>query len=108
MKIKYKINKASFINEIRGLGDDEGPYCGWGRFIETDNQALKQFFNDYLFIEHENFGNGSSFCVGAYNDSADYYWNYNSTDSQLVKLFDTLIKDAISNANMYKNFGNKF
>lgn len=108
MKIKYKIKKEAFVSEVRGLGDDEGPYCGWGRFIETDNQKLKEFFNDYLFIEHENLGNGSSFCVGAYNDTADYYWDHDSTATQLVKLFDGLIKDAIANSGMYKGYNNQF
>ncbi|QPB09013.1 hypothetical protein CPT_Metamorpho_276 [Klebsiella phage Metamorpho] len=108
MKIKYKIKKKELHAELMSLGDDEGPYCGWGRFIETDNQNLINFFNEYLFIEHENFGNGSSFCVGAYNDTADYYWDYAQTPTAYGKLFDALIKDAINNEGMYTGYNNKF
>lgn len=108
MKIKYSILKKAMHQEMMSLGDDEGPYCGWGRFIKTDNQKLIDFFNEYLFIEHENFGNGSSFCVGAYPDTADYYWEYAQTPAQMAKCFDALIKDAIENTGMYKDYGNEF
>lgn len=108
MAIKFTIDKKAFHAELMSLGDDEGPYCGMGRFIKTDNQKLIQFFNEYLFIEHENFGNGSSFCVGAYNDTADYYWEYAQTPAAYEKLFKQLIKDAIKNEGMYKGYGNKF
>lgn len=107
-KIKYKIKKDDFFKEIMSLGDDEGAYCGWGRFIETDNQKLKEFFNEYLFIEHESFSNGSSFCIGRYSDVADYFWEYDLTKSQYVKLFDNLIKDAVANTGIYEGFDNEF
>lgn len=108
MTIKYKIKKKEFHAEIMGLGDDEGPYCGWGRFIDIDNKKLKDFFDEYLFIEHENFGNGSSFCVGAYSDTADYYWEYGDTAASYAKQLDKLIKDAINNEGMYKGYKNNF
>lgn len=108
MKIKYKIKKKEMHAEMMSLGDDEGPYCGWGRFIETDNQNLINFFNEYLFIEHENLGSGSSFCVSAHGDTADYYWDYAQTQTAYGKLFDALIKDAIKNEGMYKGYANEF
>ncbi|AUE22906.1 hypothetical protein FDI95_gp033 [Citrobacter phage CF1 ERZ-2017] len=107
MKIKYKIKKKEFHAEVMSLGDDEGSYCGWGRFIETDNQKLINFFNEYLFIEHENFG-GSALCIGRYSDVADYYWEYGQTPNNLAKCFDSIIKEAITNTGMYKGFGNEF
>ncbi|AHY25278.1 hypothetical protein PS2_027 [Serratia phage PS2] len=108
MSIKYTIDKAGLHAEIMSLGSDEGPYSGWGRFIKTSNQELKNFFDNYLFIEHENYGNGSCFCIGAYSDTADYYWEYAQTPAQYAKLFDALIKDAINNTEMYKGYNNKF
>lgn len=108
MKIKYKIKKKEMHAEMMSLGDDEGPYNGWGRFIETSNQKLIDFFNEYLCIEHENLGSGSSFCIGRYHDTADYYWEYAQTPTAYGKLFDGLIKDAIANTGMYEGFGNKF
>lgn len=108
MTIKYKIKKKEFHAELMSLGDDEGAYCGWGRFIETSNQKLIDFFNYYLFIEHENFGSGSSFCIGRYSDVADYYWEYAQTPTQLAKCFDKIIQEAITNTGMYEKFGNSF
>lgn len=107
-KIKYKIKKKEFHEEIMSFKDDEGAYCGWGRFIETDNKKLKKFFDEYLFIEHENFGTGSSFCIGRYSDVADYYWDYAQTTTAYAKLFKELIEMAIKNEGMYRGFGNDF
>lgn len=109
MKIKYKIKKKEFHAELMSLGDDEGAYCGWGRFIESDNQNLIQFFNEYLFIEHENYdGNSSAFCIGRYSDVADTYWEYAQTPASLAKCFKVLIEDAIKSEGIYEGFGNEF
>lgn len=108
MTIKYSINKSAFYAEIQSLGSDEGAYTGWGRFIKTTNQNLINFFNDYLAIEHEDLGNGSCFAVGAYSGEVYDYWAHNASKEILVRNFDTLIKEAISNTGMYKGFGNTF
>lgn len=108
MKIKYKIKKKEFHAELMSLGDDEGSYLGWGRFIETSNQKLIDFFNEYLCIAHENQGAGSYFCIGRYNDVADEFWKYAQTPTQLAKCFDKIIQEAITNTGMYKKFGNSF
>lgn len=109
MKIKYKIKKSELHAELMSLGDDEGAYCGWGRFIETGNQYLIDFFNHYLFIEHENYdGNSSAFCIGRYADVADTYWDYKQTPTSAAKLFKGLIEDAINNEGIYEGFDNVF
>ena len=106
--IKYKINKQAFYDELMSIGDDEGAYCGWGRFIQTDNKNLINFINNYLFIEHESFSNGSSFSVGRYSDVTDYYWDRDQTQASLAKCFDSIIKEAVNNTGMYLGFGNEF
>ncbi|QHJ79020.1 MAG: hypothetical protein [Caudoviricetes sp.] len=107
-KIKYKIKKKEFHDELTTLGNDEGSYSGWGRFIETDNKKLKEFFDEYLCIAHEDQGAGSYYCIGRYSDVADYFWDYAQTPTSYAKLFKELIEMAIKNEGMYKGFGNDF
>ncbi|QQK88202.1 hypothetical protein [Providencia phage PSTRCR_127] len=115
--IKYTIFKDDFYEMLLSLGDDEGYYSGWGRFVKTNNQKLINFLNDYLLIEHENIPgqcyaveNMSDRCyaISAHWDESSDFWLYGQSQKYYVEKFNDVIKDAISNTGMYENFGNSF
>ncbi|UYM28678.1 hypothetical protein [Serratia phage vB_SspM_LC53] len=111
MTVKFTINKDAFYAELLSLRSDQGTWAGWGRFIKTNNQALIDFVDEFLFIEHENLNggpDGSAYAIGIYYDVTDDYWDYNLKKKDYCDLFTKLIKDAINNTGIYDHSNNNF
>ncbi|ARW57449.1 hypothetical protein [Kosakonia phage Kc304] len=111
MTVKFTIDKDAFYAELRSLRPDQGTWSGWGRFIKTNNQALINFVDEFLFIEYENLNgrpDDSGYAIGIYRDVTDDYWDYNLNKKAYCDLFTNLIKDAINNTGIYERYNNNF
>lgn len=108
MTIKYEIDVESLDKGLLKLYDEEGTFAGWGQYIKTDNQALIDFFNEYLAIEFEVHHGQWAYAVGAYSDETYDYWYYDNEEEYFAEKLSELIEEAIHNKGMYKGFGNKF